>query len=70
MDNFTAGISLILTGIFVWFVTYKKYHLFWDFFDAKLLRRFLGDTLTAYLLYLVSVVFIIIGYLLLKGFIL
>ena len=70
MDNFTAGISLVLTGLFVWFVTYKRVPIFWNFFDTKLIRKFLGDIITAYLLYFLGAVFIVVGILLSKGIIL
>jgi len=69
MDNFTAGIALVLTGLFVWFVTYKRVPVFWNFFDTKLIRKFCGDTFTVYLLYFLGSAFIVTGILLSKGII-
>ncbi|MDR7856596.1 hypothetical protein [Tissierella sp.] len=67
MDNVRGGITLILIGFFLSFITYKKYSFFWDFFNTKLLRKYLGNEVTSVALYLVSIVLIIAGFLVYKG---
>lgn len=61
MDNVRAGIMLTLIGFFLGFITYKRYSFFWDFLNTKLLRKLLGDTAAVIALYVVSVLFIVIG---------
>lgn len=67
MDNVRTGIMLVLIGCFLGFITYKKYSFFWDFFNARLLRKYLGNDVTVVALYLVSSVLIIVGFLISKG---
>jgi hypothetical protein len=70
MDNVRGGITLILIGFFLSFITYKKYSFFWDFFNTKVLRKYIGNEVTSVALYLVSIVLIVVGFLLSKGIIL
>lgn len=67
MDNVSGGISLSLIGFFLGFITYKKYNFFWNFFNTRLLRKFLGDGLTSNILYIVSIVLIVTGMLVATG---
>jgi len=67
MNNVRSGIMLVLIGFFLGFITYKKYSFFWDFFNTRLLRKYLGDDVTTIALYLVSSLLIIVGFLLSKG---
>lgn len=67
MDNIRSGIMLVLAGFFLGFITYKKYSFFWDFFNTKLLRKYLGNDGTTVALFLVSSALIIVGLLLSKG---
>ncbi|MFA5635410.1 MAG: hypothetical protein WC977_05835 [Anaerovoracaceae bacterium] len=67
MDSVAGGILLTLIGFFLGFITYKKYNLFWNIINTRLLRRLLGDTATSIILYLVSILFIAIGVLLAVG---
>ncbi|HBG01715.1 MAG TPA: hypothetical protein DDW87_09105 [Firmicutes bacterium] len=67
MGNVTGGLLLAFVGFFLGFVTYKKYSLFWNFFDTRLFRKYLGDIATSIILYTVSSVFIVVGALLAVG---
>ena len=67
MDNVRGGITLVLVGFFLGFITYKKYSFFWDFFNTKLLRKSLGNDVTSAVLYLVSIILIVTGFLVSKG---
>jgi hypothetical protein len=67
MSTFIPGLSLILVGSFLSIIAYRKYKLFWEFFNTRLLRKWLGDSLTTVLLYIISIVFIITGILLSMG---
>lgn len=67
MDNTTAGVLLALIGVFLGFITYKKYNLFWNFFNTRLLRKSLGDRGTTIALYFVSIVLIVTGVILAIG---
>jgi len=64
MDRVLSGITLALIGLFLGFITYKKYSFFWNFFNTRLLRKYLGDNFTSATLYVVSIVFIVFGFLL------
>lgn len=70
MDNVRSGITLIVIGIILGFITYKKYNLFWDSHNTKVLRKYLGDNVTSIALYIVSIVLMVVGLLVSKGIIL
>lgn len=67
MDKFTSGLILMLIGAFLGLITFKKYKLFWEFFNTRLLRKWLGDTFATVLLYIVSIMFIVVGIILSLG---
>ncbi|NLK98333.1 hypothetical protein [Defluviitalea saccharophila] len=67
-QNTIGGILLILIGVFLGFITYKKYSLFWNIINTRLLRKLLGDTVTSIILYIVSIVLIVTGVILTLGF--
>jgi hypothetical protein len=67
MNNIIPGLSLILVGSLLSIMTYRKYKLFWEFFNTRLLRKWLGDSLATVTLYILSIVFIITGILLSMG---
>ena len=69
MNQNTIGcIMLMLIGVFLGFITYKKYNLFWNIIDTRLLRKLLGDTVTSIILYIISIVLIVTGVILALGF--
>jgi hypothetical protein len=67
MNTIIPGLSLILVGSLLSIMTYRKYKLFWEFFNTRLLRKWLGDSLATVTLYILSIVFIITGILLSMG---
>lgn len=69
MGTLIPGLILVLIGAFLGIITYKKYKLFWEFLSTRLLRRWVGDTVTTISLYIVSVVLIVAGLLLSVGII-
>jgi hypothetical protein len=69
MDHIIGGSLLALAGCLLGFATYKKYNIFWDFINARLLRKWLGDTATSRVLYTVSAVLIVVGALVATGLI-
>ena len=67
MDSTIGGILLALIGFFLGFLTYRKHALFWNFTNTRLLRKYLGDTVTQTILYIVSIVLTVVGILLAVG---
>jgi len=61
MEHVIGGVLLVIVGCFLGLVTYKKYSFFWDFINARLLRRWLGDSTASGLLYVIAVVLIAVG---------
>ena len=53
--------------MYLGFITYKKYNFFWNFFNTRLLRKFLGDSVASNTLYIVSMVLIVTGMLVATG---
>lgn len=70
MDNFKGGITLMVIGLLLAFLTYKKYDIFWGSHNTKILRKYFGDKVTSVIFYLLSILFIIFGYLVAKGIVL
>lgn len=64
MNNVSSGLAIILVGILLGILTFTKFKYFWEFFNTKLLRKWIGDSYTSIALYIVSTFFIIIGTLL------
>ncbi|SET60070.1 hypothetical protein SAMN05660297_02902 [Natronincola peptidivorans] len=67
MDHVGAGIMLVFIGLFLGFITYKKHSFFWNFYNTKILRKYLGDNATAGALYMISIVLIVTGFLVSTG---
>lgn len=61
MNNITGGLLLALVGFFLGFITYKKYSFFWNAFNTRILRKYLGDKVTLVICYIVSFVLAITG---------
>lgn len=70
MDNVRGGITLIFIGIILGFITYKKYSIFWESHNTKVLRKFLGDNITSVVLYILGILFVVFGFLVSKGIVL
>ncbi len=64
MNSFTSGLLLVTVGMLLGILTLIKYKLFWEFLNTRLLRKWIGDFNTSIVLYLVSMLFIIVGILL------
>lgn len=64
MNSFTSGLLLVTVGMLLGILTLIKYKLFWEFLNTRLLRKWIGDFNTSIALYLVSMLFIIVGILL------
>lgn len=67
MDHIVGGVLLALAGCLLGFVTYKRYSFFWDFINARLLRKWFGDSTTSRVLYVVSSVLVVVGVLVAAG---
>lgn len=69
MNTTISGLVLMLIGSLLGIINYRKYKVFWEFFNTRLLRKWLGDSVTTVLLYIISIVFIVVGSLLSIGLI-
>ena len=67
MDHIIGGVLLAVAGCLLGLVTYKKYSFFWNFMNARLLRKWLGDIATSGVLYAVSAVLVVVGMLVAAG---
>ncbi len=67
MASIVGGVLLAVMGYFLAFMTYKKWSLFWSSVNTRLLREYLGDSVTSTILYVLSMVFFLLGVLLAAG---